>query len=116
MKGMCFEDNDFVGRLMAQTGAFVGEWTYCVYHQSHIQPAYKVDDPGIARANGRNKDWTRQKWGGIPFDSETPAFDVVREMHKSGNALHRVVDRSGNWLKAKEMASGRIVEAVRARV
>lgn len=103
MAGMCYEDNDFIGRLLARTGAFVGDWGYCVYHNSHDQPAYRIDEPEIKAANDRNKDWTRKKWGGIPFNSEFTPFDILREMHHSGVPIHRVKCPADTLAKAIEM-------------
>jgi hypothetical protein len=111
MQGMCYEDNDFVGRLAACTGAFQGDWSVCAYHQSHVQPAYLVEREEIRAANEKNKDWTRKKWGGIPF-SELAVFDVVREMdHDTGMPIHRVLDKEKRWQKATDMTTGRIVSA-----
>lgn len=104
--GMCYEDNDFVGRLVLKTGAFCGEWSVVGYHQSHDQPAYNVSDPEVLAANERNRAWTMEKWGGIPFDSEFTPFDVVREMHPSGVPVHRVIDRSGKLERAVGMTEG----------
>lgn len=106
LKGMCFEDNDFVGRLALKTGAFCGEWTVVCYHQSHDQPAYLVADPAVKEANDRNREWTMRKWGGIPFNSEYTPFDVVRELHESGVPVHRVIEKSGKLERVVQMTEG----------
>ena len=54
LRGMCYEDNDFVGRLVMRAKRFVADWSVVAYHQSHDQPAYKVDDPVVMAANERN--------------------------------------------------------------
>jgi len=108
MQGMCYEDNDFVGRLAIATGAIQGDWTRCAYHQSHDQPAYNVSDPDVAAANAKNKDWTRLKWGGIPFTKDLICFDVVREMDRdSGLPIHNVIDEQGKFSQARAMTTGR---------
>jgi glycosyltransferase involved in cell wall biosynthesis len=106
LQGMCYEDNDFVGRLALSTGAFAGEWSRVAYHQSHNQPAYDVADPGIAEANNRNRAWTQEKWGGIPFDQELTPFDVIREMHVSGIPVHRVIEKSGKLERVVGLTKG----------
>lgn len=90
LDGMCYEDNDFIGRLMLQTGRFIGDWNATVYHQSHTQPAYKVEDPDIKEANKRNYEYTKKKWdGGIPFAGhEEAVFDVLRKPYVTGDIVH----------------------------
>jgi glycosyltransferase involved in cell wall biosynthesis len=92
--GLCYEDNDLVGRLALKTGRFIGDWTQKVYHQGHYQVAY-VDQPEVVEANQRNRAYTMDKWGGIPFDREFTPFDVVRKMQKSGDAAHECIDKAG---------------------
>ena len=89
LKGLCYEDNDFMGRIMLQTGRFLGDWTVAAYHQSHPQPAYEVSDPHIAAANARNRDYTLSKWAGIPWaGGQDSCFDVVRKPFKTGDMIH----------------------------
>ena len=111
LQGMCYEDNDFVGRLALATGCFAGEWSRVAYHQSHNQPAYAIDDPGIREANERNRQWTQEKWGGIPFDSELTPFDVVREMHVSGIPVHRVIEKSNKLERVIGLTKGMFARA-----
>jgi glycosyltransferase involved in cell wall biosynthesis len=82
--GLCFEDNDFVGRVALKLGTLRADWDVYGYHQSHIQPAYDINDPEIVEANQRNRDYTKSKWGGIPFDGEFTPFDVARRPDATG--------------------------------
>jgi len=92
LDGMCWEDNDFVGRLMLHTGRFIGDWDVTVYHQSHNQPAYDVKDPEVLAANQRNKNYTKQKWAGLPFaGAEDGCFDVLRKRYETGDVVHECV-------------------------
>lgn len=95
LDGLCYEDNDVVGRLALQVGRFTGDWSVKVYHQGHEQPAYDLADDLVLAANTRNRDWTREKWGGIPFDSEHTPFNVTRKMHPSGLPTYECVDKLG---------------------
>lgn len=89
LDGMCWEDNDFLGRVMLQTGRFIGDWSVIVYHQSHEQPAYRIDDPVILDANNKNKQYTRAKWSGLPFGGqESCAFDILRKPYVTGDVVH----------------------------
>lgn len=109
--GLCFEDNDFVGRIVLATGAFCGEWSCVAYHQSHDQPAYAIDDPIVKAANERNRAWTMEKWGGIPFDSEYTPFDVTRKMHPSGLPLHACIEKSGKLGRCINLTKGPFAKA-----
>ena len=88
LDGINYEDNDFVGRVVLKTGRFVGDWNCVVYHQSHNQPAYALDDPVLEEARKRNCFWTKKKWSGIPFDADYIPFNVLRKPHESGNVVH----------------------------
>ena len=88
LKGMCYEDNDFIGRLMLKTGRFIGDWTTIAYHQTHEQPAYNMSIEEIKTANEINREYTKTKWSGIPFHPEYVPFDVLRKPHKSGDIVH----------------------------
>ncbi len=89
LQGMCYEDNDFIGRIMLQTKRFIGDWSVAVYHMSHDQPAYAVSDPAIAEANRVNREYTKAKWAGIPFGgSEDACFDVLRKPYVTGDIVH----------------------------
>jgi len=110
MNGLCYEDNDFIGRMVLRTGRFMGEWGYKVYHQGHIQDAYMVEDKEIADANARNRERTMAKWGGIPFEAEFTPFNVSRKMHESGNAVHECVAEPGKLQKAIDETTGLVKE------
>lgn len=117
LKGICYEDNDFVGRLCLKTGRFVGDWSVKVFHQSHTQNAYQYqigDGSELAQANVRNRDLTQLKWGGIPFDAEYTPFDVNRKMHASGEVGHECIDKSGKLERAVRMTTGLVADRVAA--
>jgi hypothetical protein len=90
LKGTCFEDNDFVGRLVMKAGRFLGDWSACAYHQSHNQPAYDMSDPATKEAWKLNQTRTMAKWSGIPFDSQRTPFDIIRRPHESGEVVHEI--------------------------
>jgi glycosyltransferase involved in cell wall biosynthesis len=90
LNGMCYEDNDFVGRLVMQSGRFLADWTVCAYHQSHDQPAYDIKDPAVKAANERNKTYTMEKWSGIPFSGGKTPFDIIRKPFPTGDVVHEV--------------------------
>ena len=100
MGGLCYEDNDVVGRLACHVGAFIGDWSVKVFHQGHVQQAY-MDLPGVADANARNRELTMTKWKGIPFEMEFTPFTLIRKMHPSGNMAH--------WC---QVIPGRLEEAI----
>lgn len=106
LNGVNYEDNDFVGRVALRTGGFMGDWAYKVFHQGHVQPAANMADDEIRAATARNKEWTKEKWGGIPFDSEFTPFDVSRRMHPSGNPVHVCTARPEKLARAVEMTTG----------
>lgn len=78
--GMCWEDNDFLGRLALCTEQIVCDWGAVVWHQSHHQPAYEVKNEEIAEANRRNNRYIKTKWvGSIPFGTpDMMAFEMSR--------------------------------------
>ena len=82
--GLCWEDNDFVGRLGLKLGALRADWDVVSYHHSHFQPAYEFGKEEVEAANLRNRDYTKAKWGGLPFDGEFTPFDVSRRPDPSG--------------------------------
>jgi hypothetical protein len=82
--GLCFEDNDLLGRLGLHCGIVLGDWSVTSYHLSHFQPAYVVEDDEVIKANRVNQEFTLEKWDGIPFDGERTPFDVLRKPHPSG--------------------------------
>jgi len=82
--GFCFEDNDFVGRVLLQLGVVRCDWDAVVYHQSHVQPAYDVTSEEVVAANDRNKALCRQKWSGIPFDGELTPWTMTKKPDPMG--------------------------------
>ena len=84
LKGLCYEDNDFVGRMCLKLGVVRCDWEAQAYHQSHRQPAYEIDFPEVVAANKTNRDYCRQKWGGIPFDDALACWTVLKKPDPSG--------------------------------
>lgn len=111
--GLCYEDNDVVGRVALKTGRFIGDWSQKVYHQGHMQVAYLQDRPEIVAANLRNREYTMKKWGGIPFDREYTPFDVTRRMQTSGDAAHECIDKTGKLDSVVAQTTG-LLEVSRA--
>lgn len=111
LKGLCYEDNDVVGRVALRTGRFIGDWSQKVYHQGHHQVAYMQDKPAIVSANLRNREYTMKKWGGIPFDREFTPFDVVRKMQRSGIAAHECLAKSGKLESVVAQTTGLLAVA-----
>jgi len=103
LRGMCFEDNDFVGRVALVADRIVCDWSSCVWHQSHYQNAYE-NRPEVMEANKRNRQYTMGKWTGIPFgDADQVAFEISRGRDEStGNFALRFKDVKG--IKDKVLA------------
>ena len=76
LDGMAFEDNDFMGRLLLQTGRMAIDDRIVCLHQSHAQTAYS--DGWVCFQ--RSEEYTRSKWGGIPFRTRDTslAFRIER--------------------------------------
>jgi len=86
LMGMCFEDNDFLGRVALSVDGIVCDWQCVVWHQSHHQPAYE-DGVWVQAANKRNEKYTRDKWeGGIPFypEKDSPVIEQDHTRHETG--------------------------------
>ena len=113
LEGHCYEDNDFIGRLALKSGMFTVDWGVTVYHQSHEQPAYNMENPEIEAANERNRRYTMAKWaGGIPFNGSYAAFDVSRFPHPSGRTVLKCVDTVGDRLMRAVAGTKGIVASV----
>lgn len=84
LDGLCYEDNDFLGRIALYLGLIRCDWKPIVYHQSHEQPAYKHEDEEIRAANQRNRDLCKKKWAGMPWSLEFAPFNVIRRPDPSG--------------------------------
>jgi hypothetical protein len=91
--GLCYEDNDFIGRLALETKKFVFDWNSIVWHQSHYQPAYQNGE-WVQQANKRNEDLTRDKWGVVPFGGlDQVAFQIRKTRHEqTGNVAWEFED------------------------
>lgn len=90
LKGMAYEDNDFMGRLALQVGSIVYDFDTTVIHQSH--PAAYLSDGGVGQK--RSGEYTKKKWKGVPFSSERACFNVLRGVHQSGNMMWNVTPLS----------------------
>lgn len=66
LKGIAFEDNDFMARLALHVKRFVVDMNVRAWHQSHPQKAYSDGKVGW----DTNKRYTLDKWGGIPWHTE----------------------------------------------
>ena len=84
LRGLCYEDNDFLGRVCLYLGLIKCDWKPIAYHQSHPQPAYEIEDQEIRDANQRNRDYCMTKWKGIPFSIQFAPFNVIRRPDPSG--------------------------------
>jgi GT2 family glycosyltransferase len=84
LMGLCFEDNDFVGRMALKLGTVRCDWDATAYHQSHNQPAYDVTNEEVVAANARNRDICKRKWLGIPFDGEHTCWTMIKKPDPSG--------------------------------
>jgi len=115
LAGICYEDNDVVGRVALRTGKFIGDWSQKVYHQGHQQVAYMQDKPEVVAANLRNREYTMKKWGGIPFDREFTPFDVVRKMQRGGDAAHECKANDGKLDSVVAQTTGMLAVANAAR-
>jgi len=115
LRGMCYEDNDFIGRLMLKVGRFLGDWSVACFHQSHAQPWYDMNDPVQLEAHERNKSYTREKWGGIPFSGDFAAFDVTRRPYRTGDVVHECKAENGKLEKAIEWTQGIFAPAREAK-
>lgn len=67
LKGMAFEDNDFTGRLALEVGELVIDQSAVLFHQSHPQVAYSDKGVGFKAS----MDYTRAKWGGVPWSGNS---------------------------------------------
>jgi glycosyltransferase involved in cell wall biosynthesis len=72
LKGIAFEDNDFMGRLGLHVGRMVVDGRCMGWHQSHQQQAYSDDMKGWKI----NEAYTREKWGGIPWYRDDDPLEI----------------------------------------
>jgi hypothetical protein len=106
LEGNCFDDNDVAGRLALVCGEIEADWAAVVYHQSHPQPAYDTSIPEVKEAWERNRNWTKFKWGGIPFDHEFTPFDVLRKLDKQGRTRWTLKAAAGKLTRVLSMTEG----------
>lgn len=107
LKGLSYDDNDVAGRVALATGRLFLDYQAVVYHQSHELVGDAADEP-----HDRNRFYTKQKWGGIPFEGDTTPFDVVRTPHESGRITFECRDVNGRLEKAVAMTKGLFQRAV----
>ena len=114
--GLCWEDNDFVGRLALKSKRMVCDWTSICWHQSHEQPAYNVDQHWVAAANSRNKAYTQEKWKGLPFGPpDMPAFSMGRSRDEAtGHLLLTFEDAKGVYELARAQTLSPFIERAAA--
>lgn len=67
LKGIAFEDNDFMARLALHAKRFVVEMDCVALHQSHPPTAYSDEFAGFKI----NEAYIKEKWGGVPWHSHT---------------------------------------------
>ena len=84
IKGMAYEDNDFMGRLALQVGKLVFDFDTTVIHQSH-PIVYLSDEDQLGTKTSR--EYCKRKWRGIPFASERATMNIKRKIHDSGHAM-----------------------------
>lgn len=87
LKGISFEDNDFIGRLLLKVGAFYGDWHAAAYHMAHYQPAYDPAVEGLPEAFQTNRIHTIEKWKGLPFWKDMPVFEIKPKIQENGDVL-----------------------------
>jgi glycosyltransferase involved in cell wall biosynthesis len=80
LRGMAFEDNDFMGRLACHVGRVVFDWDVLSFHQSHPNTAYSDQMEGFKRS----ADYTKTKWHGVPFSGDKPVLKIKTAMHALG--------------------------------
>jgi len=77
LKGIAFEDNDFMCRLGLEVGRFVIDKSVVAWHQSHAQTAYSDELKGWKI----NQEYTMKKWGGIPWHDACPMAKSLTEVN-----------------------------------
>jgi len=82
LRGMAFEDNDFMARMFLLQGSIrIDDSIQCI-HQSHPQTAYSDRLHGFKISEA----YTRQKWGGIPFRPGDDCLTYSIEREREGVA------------------------------
>lgn len=98
LKGMAFEDSDFVGRCALATGKLVIDCGTLALHQSHPMTAYSDKGLGYKWSEA----YTKMKWGGAtPWD--TP-----------NHPLNYTTSRAGDKLIVKPRPSAETLKLLRA--
>lgn len=88
IKGIAFEDNDFMASLALKTGKLVIDTGTFVYHQSHEQVAYSDDKVGFRASES----YTKDKWGGVPWSKQN-GDPLKTTVNNVGGALIMSVER-----------------------
>ena len=81
LKGMAFEDNDFMGRLLLKAGQMLITDDILVVHQTHPLVAYSDDLRGFKIS----EEYTRKKWGGVPYGMPLDPCLTFRRERSLGN-------------------------------
>lgn len=82
IRGMAFEDPDFMGRLCLTVGRLIIDLSTVVIHQSH--PAIYYTDGG--EGYRRSEEYTIKKWGGVPW-SQNPDDPIKWHWKEVGKHL-----------------------------
>jgi glycosyltransferase involved in cell wall biosynthesis len=78
LKGMAFEDNDFMGRLFLRTKQMVIDDEIECIHQHHPPTAYSDGMRGFKIS----EKYTQMKWGGIPFRPNDVSLNWIAKSKK----------------------------------
>jgi hypothetical protein len=78
LKGMAFEDNDFMGRLFLHTKQMVIDDEIECIHQYHSPVAYSDGLRGFKIS----EKYTQMKWGGIPFRPNDVSLNWIAKSKK----------------------------------
>jgi hypothetical protein len=89
LKGMAFDDDDFGARLYLRVGGFAIDNTVIAWHQMHEDVAYSDDWMGFRVS----QEYTRTKWGGLPFREDSPLVMMMRKDTVGTDKLEIRVER-----------------------
>ena len=80
LKGLSFEDKDFIGRLFLETKHIVIDDEIETIYQNHTWNL--GSDLSTQEGEMTNKVYTKKKWGGIPFDRISTALNWITKSKK----------------------------------
>ena len=99
LKGMAFEDSDFVGRCALDCRKLVIDTGTLALHQSHEQVAYSDNLKGY----NKSMEYTKKKWGGVPPWTDT------------GKPLNYLTSKAGDKLIIKPQPTDETLELLRRK-